>query len=105
MREWIDYKQWASDGGDRSPLTATAFGTKLTDRGFAKHHSDAEVKAIVTQAMADSGATPAAVYAFHKTGVYVTSDNESRWSPEQLRAWKYAIEEYDSLANCPNILV
>ncbi len=35
-----DYKQWATDGGDRSPLTSTAFGTKLTDRGFTKIHSE-----------------------------------------------------------------
>ena len=34
------YKQWATDGGERTPLTSTAFGTKLTDRGFAKIHSE-----------------------------------------------------------------
>jgi hypothetical protein len=67
--------------------------------------SDDEVKAILTQAMADSDATPAAVYAFHKTGVYLTSDNESRWSPEQLHAWNDAIEEYGSLASRTSILV
>ena len=33
------YKQWAADGGDRSVLTATAFGMKLTDRGFGKVRS------------------------------------------------------------------
>jgi putative DNA primase/helicase len=37
---YADYKQWATDGGDRSPLTSTAFGTKLTDRGFTKIHSE-----------------------------------------------------------------
>lgn len=37
---YADYKQWATDGGDRSPLTSTAFGTKFTDRGFAKMHSE-----------------------------------------------------------------
>ena len=36
---YADYKQWATDG-DRSQLTSTAFGTKLTDRRFAKHHSE-----------------------------------------------------------------
>ncbi len=34
------YKQWATDGGERTPLTSTAFGTKLTDRGFSKIHSE-----------------------------------------------------------------
>jgi putative DNA primase/helicase len=35
---YADYKQWVTDGGDRSMLTSTTFGTKLTDRGFAKRH-------------------------------------------------------------------
>jgi len=37
---YADYKQWAADGGERSPLTATAFGTKLADRGFTKFQSE-----------------------------------------------------------------
>jgi putative DNA primase/helicase len=37
---YADYKQWATDGGDRSPMTSTAFGTKLTDRGITKTHSE-----------------------------------------------------------------
>ena len=37
---YADYKQWAADGGDRFPLTSTAFGTKLADRGFIKIHSE-----------------------------------------------------------------
>ncbi len=37
---YADYKQWATDGGERSSLTSTAFGTKLADRGFAKIHSE-----------------------------------------------------------------
>ena len=37
---YADYKQWAADGGERSPLTSTAFGTKLADRGFAKRHAE-----------------------------------------------------------------
>lgn len=67
--------------------------------------TDAEVKAILTEAMADSGATPAAVYAFHKTGVLLTEDNEHRFLPEQLRAWNDAIEEYKALAKRSNIVV
>ena len=37
---YADYKRWAVEGGERSPLTSTAFGTKLTDRGFTKIHSE-----------------------------------------------------------------
>ena len=61
----------------------------------APEKTDAEVKTILTEAMADSGATPAAVYAFHKTGVLLTADS----------AWNDAIEEYEALAKRPNIVV
>ncbi len=37
---YADYKEWAANSGERSPLTSTAFGTKLTDRGFAKRHAE-----------------------------------------------------------------
>lgn len=37
---YADYKRWATTGGDRSPITSTAFGMKLTDRGFAKTHTE-----------------------------------------------------------------
>ena len=67
--------------------------------------TDAEVKAILTEAMADAGATPAAVYAFHKTGVLLTEDNEHRFLPEQLRAWSDAIDEYEALAKRPDVVV
>ena len=67
--------------------------------------TDAEVHAILTEALADTGATPAAVYAFHKTGIYLTAEFESQLSPAQLRAWEGAVEEYEALANRPNIFV
>lgn len=37
---YADYKQWTINGGDRSILSSTAFGTKLADRGFGKRHSE-----------------------------------------------------------------
>ena len=37
---YADYKQWATEGGDRSVLTSTAFGIKLADRGFSKTHME-----------------------------------------------------------------
>jgi phage/plasmid-associated DNA primase len=36
---YADYKQWAAVGGEQLPLTSTAFGTKLSDRGFLKIHA------------------------------------------------------------------
>jgi putative DNA primase/helicase len=37
---YADYKQWAADGGHRSPLNSTNFGTKLTDREYTKIHAE-----------------------------------------------------------------
>jgi hypothetical protein len=59
--------------------------------------TDAEVKAIIRLAMVEAGATAAAVYAYHKTDVTLTMDNEDRIPPERLRAWNAAINEYHRL--------
>jgi hypothetical protein len=67
--------------------------------------TDAEVMAILTQAMADVGATPAAVYAFHKTGVYLTDENESTLSPGRRSAWNEAIEEFNGMAGRTGVVV
>jgi putative DNA primase/helicase len=37
---YSNYKQWATDGGERAPLNSTTFGTKLGDRGFSKVHTE-----------------------------------------------------------------
>ena len=63
--------------------------------------TDAEVKAILTQAMVEAGATAAAVYAYHKTDVILNWDNEDRLPPERLRVWNAAINEYRQLTAGP----
>ena len=49
--------------------------------------SDAEVRSILVNAMAEVGADPAFVYAFRKTGVYVCPENENRLSQSALAPW------------------
>lgn len=56
--------------------------------------SDAEVREILVQAMADVGADPALVYAFKKTGVYVCDENEKQLSAQSLKAFDNAVDEY-----------
>ena len=64
-------------------------------RGKAKREpTDAEVRDILVQAMADVGADPALVYAFQKTGVYVCEENEKSLPKETLRAFDSAVDEY-----------
>jgi hypothetical protein len=56
--------------------------------------SDAEVRAILVQSMADAGYDPAFVYAFRKTGVYVCDENENRLPENSLKAFDAALDEY-----------
>jgi carbamate kinase len=58
-----------------------------------KEPSDAEVREILTQAMADVG-DPALVYAFHKTGIYVCEENEKTLPKEKLESFNAAVDEY-----------
>lgn len=63
--------------------------------------TDAEVRAILLDALVKAGGTPAAAYAFHKTGVLLTEDNEKNISRNRLMAWNRAIEEYHALMAGP----
>jgi hypothetical protein len=56
--------------------------------------TDAEVRTILVQAMADVGADPALVYAFQKTGVYICDENEKRLPKDKLKAFDGAVDEY-----------
>ncbi len=56
--------------------------------------SDAEVRAILVNAMADVGADPALVNAFQRTGVYLCHENEKRLSQNSLQAFDAAVDEY-----------
>jgi len=56
--------------------------------------TDAGVREILVHAMADVGADPALVYAFQKTGVYVSDENEKRLPKKKLKAFDGAVDEY-----------
>ena len=64
--------------------------------------SDAEVREILVQAMADVGADPALVYAFQKTGVYVCDENEKCLPKEKLKAFDGAVDEYFAALKRPH---
>jgi hypothetical protein len=59
--------------------------------------ADAELKAILALAMVEAGATAAAVYAYHKTDVILSVDNEDCLPHERLRAWNASINKYCQL--------
>ena len=63
--------------------------------------TDAEVRDILVQAMADVGADPALVYAFQKTGVYVCDENEKSLPKKSLKAFDAAVDEYIAAVKRP----
>lgn len=68
-----------------------------SDASSKSEPTDAEVRAILLDALVKAGGTPSAAYAFHKTGVLLTGDNEKNISRDRLRAWNRAIQEYHAL--------
>jgi hypothetical protein len=56
--------------------------------------TDAEVRAILVNAMVEVGADPALVYTFQKTGVYICPENEKRLSKHSLQTFVAAVDEY-----------
>jgi hypothetical protein len=50
----------------------------------------------MVQAMKEAGLHPAFVYAFEKTGLIVTEENQHLLSENDLAEWEAAIQEYES---------
>jgi hypothetical protein len=63
--------------------------------------TDAEVRAILVQSMADADADPALVYAFQKTGVFICEENEKQLPASSLKAFDGAVEEYRAALKRP----
>lgn len=53
-----------------------------------------EVETVIARDFIAAGAPPEKIYAFEKTGLWVTRENESQISADELRRWDEAIEEY-----------
>ncbi len=50
----------------------------------------------IVQAMKQAGLDPAVIYAFEKTGLLVTEQNEHLLSEKNLAEWEAAIDEYEA---------
>jgi hypothetical protein len=53
-----------------------------------------EVEATMTDALRQAGAHPAHIYAFQQTGFLLTTENEDKFSAEDLQAWDDAMARY-----------
>ena len=63
--------------------------------------SESDVRDILVHAMADVGADPALIYAFHRTGIYICDENEKRLTKRSLKAFDAALDEYFAALNRP----
>ena len=53
------------------------------------------IEHLMVQGMKEAGIPPALIYAFEKTGVFVTSDNISLMPDDELNEWRAAVREYE----------
>ena len=51
----------------------------------------------VVEAMVQADIDPAKIYAYTKTGVMPTTENQDKMLPEDIEAWNAAIDEYERL--------
>ena len=56
-----------------------------------------KVEAEVTQAMAQAALGPAFIYAYRRTGLIVTEENEHLLTDEDRQAWRDALAEYEQM--------
>ena len=54
------------------------------------------VEHYMVEAMKQAGLDPAIIYAFEKTGLLVTEENEHLLSENDLAEWQAAIDEYEA---------
>jgi hypothetical protein len=95
---------FSADGWRRSLRGGIICSTMQRQKGRKRKPelTDAEVRAVLVNAMADVGADPALVYAFQKTGVYVCDENETQLPKEKLKAFDGAVDEYFAALKRPS---
>jgi len=61
--------------------------------------ADRIVKDMVT-AMEKAGIYEGIIYAYKKTGMFVTESNEKKYSKSDMKEWNEAINEYERSVSC-----
>ena len=53
-----------------------------------------DLNAVIAKDLQASGVRPEVLYAFQKTGILVTRENQFQVTPDELKCWQEAVEEY-----------
>jgi integrase len=56
-----------------------------------------DIRDAMVRAMVKAGIDAKLIHAFRRTGFMVTEQNRDRMSPQHLREWQAALDEYDRL--------
>jgi len=67
--------------------------TEEEERIMRASHYDG-VERVIQDELVKLGASPERIYAFEKTGILVTEENEHQIPPEELKKWDEAIKEF-----------
>ena len=58
---------------------------------------DAQLDAMLVEALRHAGADPAYIHAYKRTGMLITTDNLKRWRKRQREEFREALEEWERL--------
>jgi uncharacterized protein YchJ len=53
-----------------------------------------EIDAVIEKELIAMGASAETIYAFEKTGILITRENEHQFPPDELKRWSAAVQEY-----------
>ena len=72
------------------------FGREMgpSDKIFWDAPPEEEIERLTIDAMVKTGMPPDLIYAYKKTGLFVTTENKGRISRKDLREWNAAVDEY-----------
>lgn len=53
-----------------------------------------EIDSVIEKELIAMGASPETIYAYERTGILITRENEHQFPPDEIKRWAEAIQEY-----------
>ncbi len=67
------------------------------EEGVLRYSEFEEIEQVIQRELKKSGASAETIYAFEKTGILVSDEDNSQVSADELQRWSEAIQEYRQL--------
>ena len=93
LREQLEAfrQKFGRDPGPEDPL----FFDPAADQ--PRPMDDAQLDAMLVEALRHAGADPAYIHAYKRTGMLITTDNLKRWRKREREEFREALEEWERL--------